>query len=1488
MNYAVGRLTSSRRLWAVLVAGAIIAGCGSDSDSSRGGDAAPGDSRVGDAGGDTPVRTPAAAPSFSPAGGTFLEPQQVTLISTSPNVQIHYTVDGSEPTAASPLYQAPIAVAVTTTIKALAVDPTGVLSNSPSSTATYTFAARVPPPVFSLPAGTYNSAQLVTLTDSNPNAIIRYTTDGTEPTAASTLYSMPISVSATTTIKAIAIATGLTDSLVVSAQYTIQILAAAATPTFNPVAGTYAGAQDVTIASSTPGAEITYTLDGTEPTQGSTRYQAPVHIANSAVLKAKAFATGMAPSVTATASYAITQPAAAKPTISPNGGSFTAAQTVTLSTTEADGQIIFTTDGSIPSTTSGSIYTGPFTLAHSATVNAIVVNVAGKSSSPIATAAFTITIELPIAFDKLTGTYNNDVSVAITSSASGATVCYTKDGSEPTCSTAGTCAIGQATGGNLVVVNANASPTAGTTVRARACKTGMAPGPVVSQTYTLAVAPVAFDPPGNTLQIGSSVTMKSETVGAEIRYRDDDTDPTCTSGTLYSAPVALGQSKRFRAIACKANYVSGALVSATYGVKLSAPVALQKSTLGEYVAVGAVATVPKTIADLVFALGKDIAPVTSQTLCYSVNGTAPSCTTAGACDTSVTGVYTKTLQGTADAVFGTPSNVVGDGSTEANNTIAAPSNGSATLTVKAAFCAPNFSISDVTAVAYTFKVATPTISRADGKTTLASENAEDIIATTTPGAKLRYYKIASGVTPPALSCTDAVVAPVEEVAGITKTIQVNGGDSVAAIACLANYVASDTATASYPLPGATVAPVFSTQGTTLFDNDIAAGALKITDADIADVGDSVLAPAGVVCWTMADSGTVDCNEHATAPTCVAPPAPGGTYQWNPSAAPAASNIPAISGSGVTLRAIACAPGKKKSTVTSQTFSFQVAPVTITYPPLSTSDRIGVGESLAFATPTVGATIRYTTGTTNLPPANPNCSLGTGTVASSYAVTAGDESNGSLIVKVVACKNNYAPSAVATSTTFTVFRGAAAAFGIPAGTYADVLEASSSNTPAGLQSVSVADATGLARICVTRNGTVPICTAEAQCAGQDAAAGHEADDVIGGANGIANNGTIAWSNFDSSGFTLQAQPCYTTRANPPVTVSGPYDFQVAPLTMTNTTPEPNAAPFTKTQRIVFRVGNEAGPGVEAVDAPWETAVGTVRLCYTTDGSDVAAGCNLGSSGSTTCVAMTEGGPASRTYTMYVDGTSTIKAKACKSVMLPATASQTLTFAPYSRTLSMSGSNEFVGHEAKEAFSTLSGPAFYTTWDATYLYLGWQGCGINSTNADDANHFALAYLGVPGQQGIAVGSAFVAGTDPAQPGARWQVKYLVGGGTAQIKIRNFSTNDWDTLAESNITAVHGAGTSAGACASAADNPGDYVIVRIPRAVVGSPSKIAIAEGINVGIPAQPDNADVYGWPFTSANFDTAAAVFSLTAWQPPTGAAGCTPSGLDGHATCQIAP
>ena len=82
-------------------------------------------------------------------------------------------------------------------------------------------AATVATPTFSLAGGTYTTTQTVTISCATDGATIYYTTDGSTPTTSSPNYTGAISVSETTTLKAIAVKGDMTDSDVATATYTI-------------------------------------------------------------------------------------------------------------------------------------------------------------------------------------------------------------------------------------------------------------------------------------------------------------------------------------------------------------------------------------------------------------------------------------------------------------------------------------------------------------------------------------------------------------------------------------------------------------------------------------------------------------------------------------------------------------------------------------------------------------------------------------------------------------------------------------------------------------------------------------------------------------------------------------------------------------------------------------------------------------------------------------------------------------------------------------------------------------------------------------------------------------------------------------------------------------------------------------------------------------------------------------------------------------------
>ena len=77
-------------------------------------------------------------------------------------------------------------------------------------------------PTFSVPAGAVAEGTEITISCATEGATIYYTTDGTNPTAASTVYSTPVVINEALTIKALAVKEGMDDSAIATAEYTIK------------------------------------------------------------------------------------------------------------------------------------------------------------------------------------------------------------------------------------------------------------------------------------------------------------------------------------------------------------------------------------------------------------------------------------------------------------------------------------------------------------------------------------------------------------------------------------------------------------------------------------------------------------------------------------------------------------------------------------------------------------------------------------------------------------------------------------------------------------------------------------------------------------------------------------------------------------------------------------------------------------------------------------------------------------------------------------------------------------------------------------------------------------------------------------------------------------------------------------------------------------------------------------------------------------------
>jgi hypothetical protein len=378
----------------------------------------------------TIISTPAAAPTFTPAAGTYTSAQSVALMDSTPGAVIYYTTNGTTPTTASAKYAGAISVNANETLNAIAVATS--YSNSPVGSASYIVQLPAAAPVISLAPGTYTSTQTVTISDATAGAVIYYTTNGSTPTTASTRYVDSFTVNSTETINAIAVASGCSTSPKATATYTIHLTTA--TPAFSLATGTFTAVQSVTISDATAGASIYYTTNGSTPTASSTLYTGAIKVATTETISAIAIASGFSTSPIASSSYSINIPGqTAVPTFVELPGTYTTSVNVQMNDATLGAVIYYTTNGTTP-TSASMRYNGYIPVGKTEMLKVIAIT-PGYTASSVVSGTFTIApfAATPV-FSLGGGTYSKSQAVTISDQTAGAVIHYTTDQSTPTAS----------------------------------------------------------------------------------------------------------------------------------------------------------------------------------------------------------------------------------------------------------------------------------------------------------------------------------------------------------------------------------------------------------------------------------------------------------------------------------------------------------------------------------------------------------------------------------------------------------------------------------------------------------------------------------------------------------------------------------------------------------------------------------------------------------------------------------------------------------------------------------------------------------------------------------------------------------------------------------------------------------------------------------------------------------------------------------------------
>ena len=828
-------------------------------------------------------------------------------------------------------------------------------------------------PDFLPAAGTYATAQTVTISSATSGATIYYTTNGTTPSSTNgTLYSNPVAISSNTTLQAIAYAGGVENSLVTSGAYAIECAA----PSFTPAAGTYGSSTTVTISTSTGGASIRYTTNGTTPSSTvGTLYSSPVSLTATTTLQAIAYASSYANSPVTVGVYTLLK--CTTPTFTPAAGTYNAATSVTISTSPSGATIRYTTNGTTPSSTVGTVYSSPVSITATATTLEAIAYDSGYLTSNVATGVYTLQCAAP-AFSPAAGTLNNTTSVTITTSTSGATIRYTTNGTTPS-STVGT------------VYSSAVSISATSTLQAIAYETNYANSTVTSGVYTFQCAAPSFTPAAGAYGPAQTVTITTSTSGATIRYTTNGTAPTSTTGTVYSSAVSISATATLEAIAYATNYANSTVTTGVYTINgacaaptfnpaagtftTSTSVSISTTTGGATIRYTTNGTTPSSTVGTVYSSAVSItATSTLEAIAYKtgysnstvVSGTytiqcaAPTFTPAVGTLNNTTSMTITTSTGGATIRYTTNGTTP---SSTAGTVYSSPVSITATgTTLEAIAYKSGLSNSAVTSGVYTLQCAAPTFTPAAGT---LSNTTSVTITTTTSGATIRYTT--NGTTP--TSTTGTVYS---SAVSITAT-----GTTLEAIAYATNFATSTVTSGVYTLQCA--APSFSP----------AAGTVNNT--------------LSVTITTSTSGATIRYTTNGTTPSSTV-----GTVYSSPVS---------ISATGTTLAAIAYATNFVTSSVTSGVYTLQCAAPSFS-PAAGTFNNT---LSVTITTSTSGATIRYTTNGTT-----PSSTVGT-VYSSPVSISAT-----ATTLEAIAYASNFATSGV-TSGVYTL-QCAAPTFSPGAATY----------------------------------------------------------------------------------------------------------------------------------------------------------------------------------------------------------------------------------------------------------------------------------------------------------------------------------------------------------------------------------------------------------------------------------------------------------------------
>ena len=433
-------------------------------------------------------------------------------------------------------------------------------------------------------------------------------------------------------------------------------------PFITPEGGTFSGFHHGFALRHVIGASIYYTLDGSEPSQTSKPYISPIVLTGTTTVKARAYLGGYLPSASANATFTKIDPPQFDFSFTNEGdksvvkGS-SVQNAINTALVSGDTQTVSFSVSGLPEGLTSAFSAEACAPACSTTLTMSAsaatpagtygITVTGTAGALVKNTSFNLTVSEPLKVDTPVispdgGTFIDPIEVSITS-ATGASIYFTLDGSEPT------------EASTLYSSPFVLSDT--TMVKARAFLSGYLPSNTATAAFTKTVPPQldtpVINPSGGTFFDSATVSI-SAAEGVSVRYTLDESEPMETS-MLYESPIVLAETATVKARAYLAGYLPSNIATATFMKTVATQFDFSLSSEGDKAVVKGNAVQNTIDIGLVSGDTQAVAfsigglPDGASSL-FSLDSCSPACTTSLTINTSTAtpaGQYPITVTGTA-------------------------------------------------------------------------------------------------------------------------------------------------------------------------------------------------------------------------------------------------------------------------------------------------------------------------------------------------------------------------------------------------------------------------------------------------------------------------------------------------------------------------------------------------------------------------------------------------------------------------------------------------------------------------------------------------------------------------------------------------------------------------------------------------------------------------------------------------------------------------